>query len=139
MIGEEVIAYYGDAGDGEELFEVQKLVRCKDCKWYEKPHIKYNDGTRKHFDSESEIEFVTADIGINVGGRCIGHKTYCTAHDRENPDDYEELVIFRNTDDFCSYGERSEIYNQGYREGYKDGVTDAMKKIADNILSEVEE
>ena len=32
-----------------------------------------------------------------------------------------------------------EIYNQGYREGYKDGVTDAMKKIADNILSEVEE
>ena len=32
-----------------------------------------------------------------------------------------------------------EIYNQGYREGYKDGVSDAMKKIADNILSEVEE
>ena len=33
MIGEEVIAVYGDAGDGEELFEVQKLVRCKECKW----------------------------------------------------------------------------------------------------------
>lgn len=33
MIGEEVIAYYGDAGDGEELFEKSKLVRCKDCKW----------------------------------------------------------------------------------------------------------
>ena len=32
-----------------------------------------------------------------------------------------------------------EIYNQGYREGYKDGVTDAMQKIADSILSEVEE
>lgn len=32
-----------------------------------------------------------------------------------------------------------EIYNQGYREGYKDGVSDAMKKIADTILSEVEE
>lgn len=32
-----------------------------------------------------------------------------------------------------------EIYNQGYREGYKDGVSDAMKKIADSILSEVEE
>ena len=31
MIGEEVIAVYGDAGDGEELFEVQKLVRCKEC------------------------------------------------------------------------------------------------------------
>ena len=33
MIGEEVIAVYGDAGDGEELFEVQKLVRCKECKY----------------------------------------------------------------------------------------------------------
>ena len=32
-----------------------------------------------------------------------------------------------------------EIYNQGYREGYKDGVTDATRKIADSILSEVEE
>lgn len=32
-----------------------------------------------------------------------------------------------------------EIYNQGYKEGYKDGVSDAMKKIADSILSEVEE
>ena len=38
MIGEEVIAVYGDAGDGEELFEVQKLVRCKECK------RRYNDG-----------------------------------------------------------------------------------------------
>lgn len=34
ILGEEVIAYYGDAGDGAELFEVQKLVRCKDCKHY---------------------------------------------------------------------------------------------------------
>ena len=34
MIGEEVIAVYGDAGDGEELFEVQKLVRCGECKHY---------------------------------------------------------------------------------------------------------
>ena len=32
-----------------------------------------------------------------------------------------------------------EIYNQGYREGYKDGVNDAMQKIADSILSEVED
>ena len=32
-----------------------------------------------------------------------------------------------------------EIYNQGYREGYKDGVQDTMQKIADSILSEVEE
>ena len=34
MIGEEVIAYYGDAGDGAELFETSKLVRCQDCKYW---------------------------------------------------------------------------------------------------------
>ena len=46
MIGEEVIAYYGDAGDGEELFEKSKLVRCKDCKWFvaDKP-LKLKGGT----------------------------------------------------------------------------------------------
>ena len=43
MIGEEVIAVYGDAGDGEELFEVQKLVRCKECL---KSHI---DGKTTHY------------------------------------------------------------------------------------------
>ena len=42
MIGKEVIAVYGDAGDGEELFEVQKLVRCKECR---KSHI---DGKTTH-------------------------------------------------------------------------------------------
>jgi hypothetical protein len=34
MIGEEVIAIWDDGIDGAELYEVQKLVRCKDCKWY---------------------------------------------------------------------------------------------------------
>ena len=34
MIGEEVVAVWGDAGDGAELFEVQKLVRCKECDAY---------------------------------------------------------------------------------------------------------
>ena len=39
MIGEEVIAYYGDAGDGEELFEKSKLVRCKDCTFAKQTNI----------------------------------------------------------------------------------------------------
>ena len=32
-----------------------------------------------------------------------------------------------------------EIYNQGYNKGFKDGVSEAMQKIADSILSEVED
>ena len=38
MIGEEVIAIWDDGIDGAELYEVQKLVRCKDCKH------RYDDG-----------------------------------------------------------------------------------------------
>lgn len=83
-----------------------KPVMCKDCRWYTRPHISYNDGTKQYFDTEKEMPLITSDIGTFVGGQCIGHKTYCTAHDREDPDDYEELVVFRNTDDWCSYGER---------------------------------
>ena len=36
MIGEEVIAIWDDGIDGAELYEVQKLVRCKDCMWRDK-------------------------------------------------------------------------------------------------------
>ena len=85
------------------------IVRCKECKWYDPPHIEHKNGTRT--DVEEDAPMVSMDVGINVGGKCIPHidlKTYCTNHDRENPDDYEEIVIFRNPDDFCSYGERKE-------------------------------
>ena len=34
MIGEEVIAIWDDGIDGADLYEVQKIVRCKDCKWH---------------------------------------------------------------------------------------------------------
>ena len=85
------------------------IVRCKECKWYDSPHILHKDGTRT--DVDEDAPWVTADVGINCGGQCIHHidlKTYCVNHDRENPDDYERIVIFRKPDDFCSYGERSE-------------------------------
>ena len=78
---------------------LKEIVRCKDCEWYDPPHIEYNDGTRKNVDEDAE--WVTADVGVNVGGKCIAkHKIYCTAHDRENPDDYEEIVMFRSPDDY---------------------------------------
>ena len=84
------------------------LVMCGECKWYDKPHIKYNDGTRK--DVEEDELWVTSDVGINVGGRCKNHidlKIYCLNHNREDPEDYQRLVIFRHPTDFCSYGERA--------------------------------
>ena len=83
------------------------IVRCKECRWYDPPHILHKDGTRTDVDEGSP--WVTVDVGINCGGQCIHHiglKTYCVNHDRENPDDNESIVIFRSPDDFCSYGER---------------------------------
>lgn len=32
-----------------------------------------------------------------------------------------------------------EIYNKGYKDGIKEGINQAMMKIADSILSEIEE
>ena len=81
-----------------------EIVRCKDCKWYDPPHIEYKDGTRKDYPKEP---FVTFDIGTTVGGKCMANnEIYCTAHNREDPDDYEDIVMFRNPDDYCSFGER---------------------------------
>ena len=84
-----------------------EVVRCRDCKWYEPRNILHADGTRTYVDEDSAP--VTADVGINCAGRCIHHtglKIYCVNHDRENPEDEQNIVIFRSPDDFCSYGER---------------------------------
>ena len=35
-------------------------------------------------------------------------REYCCNHDREDPDDYERLVKFRNRMDYCSDGERKD-------------------------------
>lgn len=87
------------------------VVRCRDCIFYTKPHIEFRDGTKKFFDSENEIEFVPADVGMNVGGTCVGIATYCATHDREDPEDNQKIVVFRRTNDFCSYGRRKKGEN----------------------------
>lgn len=71
MIGEEVIAVYGDAGDGEELFEVQKLVRCAECNYWEESqyyqefmvctYVKGATFTRQHDDFCSRGERKESD------------------------------------------------------------------------------
>ena len=58
---------------------------------------------------EDGTPMVTADVGINCGGQCMWHiglKTYCLNHDREDPEDTSNIVMFRNPQDYCSYGER---------------------------------
>lgn len=83
------------------------VVRCKDCKWYDPPHIDHGGGKRT--DVEDDYPHVPLSVGINVSGRCMNTlREYCCNHDREDPDDYERLVKFRNRMDYCSDGERKD-------------------------------
>lgn len=59
MIGEEVIAIWDDGIDGAELYEVQKLVRCKDCKhcYEDGEHVKFNVCELNHNKVQSDDWF----------------------------------------------------------------------------------
>lgn len=88
--------------------EIQpEIIRCKDCSYYDAPHIE-NDGVRYEYTDMPEEAFdelgtglVTAAYGINVGGRCcrdykIGYSgdkrifvpenNYCGRAERRNND-----------------------------------------------------
>jgi len=90
-----------------------ELVRCKDCRWYDPPHIVTDDGFRVNvsgiFPTETELRATFTDATY-VGGRCDcpRFKVYCTAHNREDPEDCEDIVVFRRPDEYCSMGEREE-------------------------------
>lgn len=53
-------------------------------------------------------------------------------------DNKEALQTMRNTIGSMENRMR-EIYNKGYKDGIKEGINRAMQKIADSILSEVED
>lgn len=89
--------------------KIERLVRCKDCVYYHKAHVKLNDGAELDYDSEVVKEYkqkrkesgdpfwdmVCADLGMNVGGRC----------ERDNNQGYaEDKAVFRHETDFCSKG-----------------------------------
>lgn len=87
--------------------EWDEVVRCKDCVYYHKAHVKLDDGTELDYDSDVVKEYqqkrkesgdpfwemVCADLGMNVGGRC----------ERDNNQGYaEDKAVFRSETDFCS-------------------------------------
>lgn len=103
----ECYAFAHKALDGIQSADVAPVVRCEECKWYDPPHIDHGGGKRT--DVEDGDPLVPLSVGINVGGRCMNTlREYCCNHDREDPDDYERLVKFRNRMDYCSDGERKE-------------------------------
>ena len=66
------------------------VVRCKDCVYFRDRHISLPDGTERDY-ADGE-DYVTADIGVNVGSQCRKEKEPC----------------FREGGDYCSRGVKKE-------------------------------
>lgn len=91
--------------DEQPTVDAVEVVRCKDCIWYHKAHIKCNDGTEKDESEFPDEAFgilgrkcgVSIAYGINVGGACENQRLFIN-------DEYQ----FRKPEDYCSYGERED-------------------------------
>ena len=90
--------------EGGLLVRKQELIRCKDCKYFDPPHVEKN-GERYEYNEFPKEAFdlfgigVTVTYGTNVGGRC----TYY------NMSGYpEDKSVYVPTDNYCGRAERKE-------------------------------
>lgn len=84
------------------LTDAEAIVRCKDCVYYHKAHVKKKDGTECDI-SEVPKEYKVfnmciSEYGINVGGKC--------EYDNDYAPYVDDKTVFRNPDDYCSRGRR---------------------------------
>ena len=82
----------------------QEIIRCKDCIYYDPPHVK-NNGVRYEYDEMQADAFdalgtglVNAEYGINIGGRC------CVDYYCKNYSD--DKRVFVREDNYCGRAER---------------------------------
>lgn len=92
-----------DAVNGMPTGERLDIIHCKDCIYYDPPHVE-NDGMRLEYADLPKEAFdvlgtglVTLDYGINVGGRCT--RDYNTGYN-------EDKHVFVPHDNFCGRAER---------------------------------
>lgn len=81
-----------------------EIIRCKDCIYYDPPHVK-NNGVRYEYDEMPADAFdalgtglVYAEYGINIGGRC------CVDYYCKNYSD--DKRVFVREDNYCGRAER---------------------------------
>lgn len=97
------IAHDMDAAD------VQPIVRCQDCVYWQKPQVRQNDGTyRDYFPGEGGGDglipgLVTIEVGINMGSFCAKYNNH---HQNRIPQ-------FMGPDDYCSKGYRAKMDGEG--------------------------
>lgn len=82
---------------------LKKVVRCKDCVYFQPEFVEMENKERRPY-TEEEIKngkFVSIEKGINCGSRC----------ERFNYWDKNLYPVWFNENDFCSYGKLKEQQN----------------------------
>ncbi len=81
-----------------------EIIRCKDCIFYDPPHVE-NKGVRIEYKDLPEEAFdvlgtglVSAEYGINIGGRC------CVDYHCRNYSDDKRVYVPK--DNYCGRAER---------------------------------
>lgn len=87
----------------QERRKAPEIVRCKNCIYYDPPHVE-NNGVRyeyaempKEAFDELETGLVNVEYGINVGGRCT--RDYNTGYD-------DDKRVYVPENNFCGRAER---------------------------------
>lgn len=80
-----------------------KIIRCKDCTYYDPPHVE-NNGERIEYSEMPKDAFdvlgvglVSAEYGINIGGRCL--RDYNVGYS-------EDKRVFVPETNYCGRAER---------------------------------
>lgn len=80
------------AVDDAPTIDAVRVVRCKDCVWFEPKHILHNDGTVTYVAEDAES--VTIDVGINCQATCRRYSYI------------KNLFVSDSGNDYCSRGEK---------------------------------
>ena len=88
----------------KERREQPEIIRCKDCIFYDPPHVE-NKGVRIEYKDLPKEAFdvlgtglVSAEYGINIGGRC------CVDYYCKNYSDDKRVYV--REDNYCGRAER---------------------------------
>ena len=88
------------------IADVVKVVRCKDCKYFQDRYIELPDGSKRPYEKGENI--VPLSVRINVGSYCK-RIDYAIVHGYRNGEpSVDETRLWTKPDDFCSYGERKD-------------------------------
>lgn len=95
---EEIYEQLKDLEDKIENGTLKKVVRCKDCVYFQPEYVEMKNKERRPYTKE-EIKngkFVTIEKGINCGSRCERFRYW-----NEN-----QYPVWFNENDFCRYGKQ---------------------------------